>query len=314
MDESMMALRAHTRGGPEVLHYEQAPLPRLEAGDVLVAVHAAAITFTELGWDKTWTRDGKDRTPIIPSHEMSGVVAAIGDRADGFLVGDEVYGLVPFDRDGAAAAYVAVPTDSIAAKPRTVPHSTAAAVPVAALTAWQALVDHGRLRSGDRVLVHGGAGGVGAFVTQIGAALGADVTATALAADRQHVVDLGARRVIDFQRERFDEQPGVFDIVIDTVGGETLDRSFPVLRPGGRLVTLQAPPSQEKAEHYGIEAIFFVVSPSRGELARLVELVDRHELSVTLAGTYPLEQGQAAYLSGQSLSRKPGKTVLIVQQ
>ena len=158
---SMMALRAHTQGGPEVLVYESAPRPTPGNGEVLIAVHAAAITFAELTWPETWASGGVDRTPVIPSHEFSGVVAEIGDGVTGLSVGDEVYGLVPFDRDGAAAEYVSVPATSVATRPRTVSHVVAAAAVLPALTAWEALVDHAKVQPGQRVLVRGGAGGVG---------------------------------------------------------------------------------------------------------------------------------------------------------
>lgn len=161
---TMMALRAHARGGPEQLVYEPAPAPSAGPGEALIAVHAAAITFAELTWDLEWTtRDGADRTPVIPSHEMSGTVAGLGDGVPGLAVGDEVIGLVDFDRDGAAAEYVVMPAASLAAKPQSLSHVAAATLPLAALTAWQALADHAALHPGEQVLVQGapgpGAGG-----------------------------------------------------------------------------------------------------------------------------------------------------------
>jgi D-arabinose 1-dehydrogenase-like Zn-dependent alcohol dehydrogenase len=158
----MTALRAHRRGGPEVLVVERAPIPVPAPGEVLVEVHAAAITFDELTWDESWLHDGVDRAPTIPSHEVSGVVAATGPDVTDIAVGDEVYGLIPFDRDGAAAEYVAVPADCLAARPTTCSHVYSAALPLAGLTAWQALVDHAAVHPGERVLIHGGTGGVGA--------------------------------------------------------------------------------------------------------------------------------------------------------
>ena len=157
----MTALRAHRRGGPEVLAVETAPIPVPAAGEVLVAVHAAAITFDELTWDETWMRDGVSRTPVIPSHEISGVVVETGSGSAHFALGDSVFGLIRFDRDGGAADYVAVPAQDLAAKPSGISHIVAAALPLAGLTAWQALVDHAGVHHGERVLVTGGAGGVG---------------------------------------------------------------------------------------------------------------------------------------------------------
>jgi NADPH:quinone reductase-like Zn-dependent oxidoreductase len=229
----MKALRAHSRGGPEALVYGSAPRPEPGAGEVLVEVRAAAITFDELLWDETWAH-----LPTIPSHEVSGVIATVGAGVERFGVGDEVYGLIRFERQGAAAEYVTVPADDLAARPRRVSHVVAAAVPLAALTAWQALFDHARLVEGERVLVHGGAGGVGAFAVQLAATRGAHVTATCGGADRDHVRALGAEHVIDFRTDALAQQTGVFDVVIDTVGGSTLDRSFPGAtagRPGREI-------------------------------------------------------------------------------
>ena len=194
---TMMALRAHARGGPEQLAYEQAPAPAAGPGEALIAVHAAAITFAELTWDLEWTsRDGKDRTPVIPSHEMSGTVAGLGDGVAGLAVGDEVIGLVDFDRDGAAAEYVVMPAAGLAAKPPSVSHVQAATLPLAALTAWQALADHAALHPGEQVLVQGGAGGVGLFAVQLAGILGGHVTATGRSTDAGFVRDLGAERFI----------------------------------------------------------------------------------------------------------------------
>jgi len=166
---------------------------------------------------------------------MSGVVAALGPDVTETGVGAEVYGLIPFVRDGAAAEYVTVPADILAAKPATVDHDAAAAVPLAALTVWQALVDHANLRAGQHVLIHGAAGGVGSFAVQIAASLGARVTATARARDRDFVTKLGAHEVVDYANERFEDHVDGVDVVLDLVGGETQARSWSVLRPGGVL-------------------------------------------------------------------------------
>jgi NADPH:quinone reductase-like Zn-dependent oxidoreductase len=310
VNAAMMALRAHTRGGPERLVYERAPVPVPGPGEALVAVHAAAITFAELTWDLSWTtRDGRDRTPVIPSHEMSGTVAAIADGVAGVTVGDEVFGLIEFDRDGAAAEYAAVPAAELAAKPRSASHADAATLPLAALTAWQALVDYAALEPGERVLVHGGAGGVGAFAVQLAAILGAHVTATGRDRDAGSVRDLGAETVAGPGDDLPDQG---FDVVIDTVGGTVLDASYDLMRPGGRLVTLGAPPSQERAKESGVHAMFFVVTPDPGELARLAQLTDDGRLRAVVSQTFPLRDGRQAYESGSS-PRPPGKTVLLVR-
>jgi NADPH:quinone reductase-like Zn-dependent oxidoreductase len=310
---SMMALRAHTRGGPEVLVHESAPRPAPGSGEVLIAVHAAAITFAELTWPETWASDGVDRTPVIPSHEFSGVVAEVGDGVAGLSIGDEVYGLVPFDRDGAAAEYVSVPATSVARRPRTVSHVVAAAAVLPALTAWEALVDRADVQPGQRVLVHGGAGGVGSFVTQLATRLGARVTGTAHAPDVDHVLALGAERAIDVERESLDAETGVFDLVIDAVGKDVPESLFAALRRGGRLITLQEPPSQELADRYGVTALFFIVTADRDRLAQLSVMIEDGALEVGVAATFPLAEGRAAYESGAVRRPRPGKTVLIVR-
>ena len=196
---TMMALRAHARGGAEQLVFEQAPVPVPGPGEALVEVHAAGITFAELTWDESWTtRDGRDRTPVIPSHEVSGVVRGLGDKAPGPSLGEEVYGLIAFDRNGAAADYVTAPAADLADRPRSVSHAQVASLPLAALTAWQALTNHARLQPGERVLVQGGAGGVGVYAVQLAAILGADVTATGRAGQGDFVRSLGARASVSY--------------------------------------------------------------------------------------------------------------------
>ena len=309
----MTALRAHRPGGPEVLVVERAPVPVAAAGEVLVAVHAAAITFDELTWAETWTCDGVSRTPVIPSHEVSGVVTEIGPAVTDFAPGDEVYGLIGFDRDGAASDFVAVPAADLAAKPSTVSHVVAAALPMAGLTGLQALVDHAALQPGEAVLVHGGAGGVGALTVQLAAILGAEVTATVRSDAGELLRGFGAHRVIDVRTEAFDEIGGAYDVVIDTVGGQTLDRSFRVLRRGGRLITLSAPPPSGKADEYGVTATFFIVEPNRDQLTELAALVESGQLHVEIAQTYPLDRGREAFESGRRPGRRAGKTVIVVR-
>ncbi|OBG39762.1 NADP-dependent oxidoreductase [Mycobacterium sp. E3198] len=299
----MTALRAHRRGGPEVLVVERAPVPAPGAGEVLIEVHAAAITFDELTWDETWTRDGASRIPVIPSHEVSGVVAEIGPGVTGLAPGDEVYGLIDFDRDGAAAEFVAAPAADLAAKPSTASHVAAAALPLAGLTAWQALVDHAAVRPGEEVLVHGGAGGVGALTVQLAATLGARVTATVRSDAGELLRGFGAERVIDVRTEAF-EETGPYDVIIDTVGGATLDRSLALVRRGGRVVTLSEPRAT---------ATFFIVVPNRDQLTELAALVDSGRLHVEIAGTFPLQEGREAFESGRQPGRRAGKTVIVVR-
>jgi NADPH:quinone reductase-like Zn-dependent oxidoreductase len=311
----MHAVRAHARGGPEQLVYEDAPRPEPGPGEVLVAVKAAAITPQELSWTETW-KDGsdeaaRDRTPIIPAHEFSGVVAATGAQVRDTAVGDAVYGLLPFTHDGAAAEFLTVPADLVAAKPATVDYDEAAALPLAALSALQALVDQADVLTGQQVLVQGGAGGVGSYVVQLAANLGAHVTATASAADLEFVMDLGAERVFDYQNDRFEDHVSDVDVVVDLVGGATQERSWPVLKPGGVLVSLAAPPDQREADRRGARGVFFVVEPDAAELRSLADLVDRGQLTPVVDRILPLTDTRAGYTALDGHGRR-GKIVIHV--
>ncbi|MGW7367097.1 NADP-dependent oxidoreductase [Streptomyces sp. NPDC054841] len=315
MATTMHAVRAHERGGPERFAYESAPRPEAAAGEVLVAVRAASITAGELAWDATWTDSldatGRDRTPTVPAHEFSGVVAALGSGVTDLAVGDDVYGLIPFTRDGAAAEYVTVPAGMLASKPAALDHEHTAALPLAALTAWQALVDHAALQPGQHVLIHGGAGGVGTFGVQIAVALGGRVTATSSARDKDFVTGLGAERVIDYEAERFEDLVRDADVVFDLVGGETLERSWVTLRPGGILVSIVQPPDQEKAAAHGVRGLFFIVVPDRPGLVAINELIDEGKLRPVVDRVVPLTETRAAYEA--LLTEHPrGKVVLRV--
>ncbi|MEV7326360.1 NADP-dependent oxidoreductase [Streptomyces sp. NPDC093970] len=314
---TMRAVRAHKRGGPEQLVYESSPRPTPATGEVLVSVRAASVTNGELAWDATWTDSfdgsGRDRTPIVPSHEVSGVVAELGPGVTGLSVGDAVYGLIPFTRDGAAAEYVTVPADVLAVKPSRLPHTDAAAVPLAALTAWQALAGKASLTSGQHVLIHGGAGGVGSFAVQIAAALGARVTATASARNREFVSRLGADQVVDYTGDRFEDLVDGADVVLDTVGGDTLARSWSVLRPGGTLVSIVQPPNPDDAAAHGARGVFFVVEPDRAGLDAISALIDDGRLTPVVDRVVPLSETRSAYEALQS-DHPRGKVVIQVDE
>ncbi len=311
----MHAVRAHARGGPEQLVYEEAPRPEPGPGEALVAVKAASITPHELTWPATWTDSidgtGPERTPIIPSHEFSGVVVASGAGVEGPTGGEAVYGLIPFTLDGAAAEYVVVPADVLAAKPGTVDHDHAASLPLAALSAWQALVDHADLRAGQHVLVHGGAGGVGIFVVQLAAVLGARVSATAGAADLDFVRGLGAERVIDYAHDRFEDHVREVDVVVDLVGGVTQSRSWSVLNPGGVLVSLSTPPDEQEAARHGVRGTYFIVEPDRSALRSIAEFVDNGRLRPVLDRVLPLRETRSGYEVLDTAKRR-GKVVIHV--
>src|SRR3984957_10853748 len=219
----MKAIRIHERGGPEALIYENAPRPRLMPGDALVRVYASAITKDELTWDPTYqTANGGPRTPSIPGHEFSGVVEELAPDTEIAKVGEEVYGLASFYRDGSAAEFIAIHADDLAAKPKTLDHVHAAAVPLAALTAWQALFSHAMLTRGQHVLIHGGASGVGSFAVQMADWAGATAITTATADNHDFVRQLGAQEVIDYAKVHFEDEVSDVDVVLDTIGGGRL--------------------------------------------------------------------------------------------
>jgi NADPH:quinone reductase-like Zn-dependent oxidoreductase len=305
--ETMRAIRAHIRGGAESLHLEQAPIPVPADDEALVQVHAAAITYDELLWDQSWTRNGIDRTPIIPSHEISGTVAGVGAAVTDLSIGEDVYGLIEFDRNGGAAEYVTVRAADLAGKPASVDHVHAAALPLAALTAWQALCDHARLQAGESVLVLGGAGGVGGYVVQLAHHFGARVSATVRSSDTsEYVRELGADEVM------VQAATGLFDVVIDTVGGSALAGAYSLVRDGGRLITLSAPPSPELRQGRNLRDEFFEVRPDRAELEQLAALVDGGTLRPQVGETFELAQAAAAYADrGRHGGR--GKTVLVIR-
>jgi NADPH:quinone reductase-like Zn-dependent oxidoreductase len=293
---TMEAIRLHAPG-IDGLRHETIETPSLQLGEALVEVHAAAITRDELEWPL-------DRLPAVPSYELSGVVAAVADDVDAVSVGEAVYALTPFDRDGVAAEYAAVPAATLAPKPSTVSHVEAAAVPLPALTAWQGLFAHGRLQPGERVLVHGGVGGVGRFATQLARWRGAHVVATSSPRAFEEARALGADEVID-GRSEFDNEVSPVDLVFDTVGGELLERASALLADGGRLVSVAAEPPGE--------GTYFVVEPSREQLVELSSLVDAGELRVAIDSTFALSEAAAAFERSLA-SGKLGKVVIRVAQ
>ena len=308
----MKAIRVHSREGTKALVYEDAPLPPLAEGDALVRVHAAAITPTEFTWNSTFTTaERKERLPVIPGFEVSGRVETMGPGATGFDEGAEVFGLLNFWRDGAAAEYVAVHAADLAPKPTSVDHVRAAALPLSGLTAWQALFDHGLLSRGQRVLIHGAAGGVGVYAVQLAHWRGANVIATASPRNASFVRDLGADEVIDYTSTRFDEKVRDVDVLLDTVGGDTLERSWGVVRRGGVLVTIVGDAPEEKAAEHGVRGVSMLVQPSRQELSELAKLTDGGILRPIVEAVYPLAQAREAYERGLR-GHNRGKLVLQV--
>src|SRR5215471_14353803 len=310
----MKAVRLHRQGGPEQLVYEDAPEPELGAGDALIRVLATGITPAELTWAETYRNcDGSERLPAIPGHEVSGVVESVADGVSDVSIGDEVYALTSFCRDGAAAEYVAVHAADLAPKPKTLTHVQAAAVPLSALTVWQAFFEHAQLAPGQRVLIHGAAGGVGAFAVQTARWHGAYVIGTASAENRNFLLDLGANEVIDYQHVRFEEAVRDVDVVLDTIGDGTRERSWQVLKPGGILVSLPEPIPKGEAEAHGQRGVFFIVRPDREQLGRLATLIDSGAVRPVIAQTVPLAEAREAFERGVA-GHTRGKLVLAVDK
>ncbi|MBX6765651.1 MAG: NADP-dependent oxidoreductase [Actinomadura rubrobrunea] len=303
----MKAIRIHDRdAGIDDLMLEDAPYPYAAENDVIVKVHAAGFTPGELAWPGTSTdRAGRDRTTTIPGHEVSGEVVELGLGATGLTVGQRVYGLTDWRRDGTLAEYVAVEARNLAPLPATIDHVQAAALPIPGLTAWQALFDHGRLQVGQTVLIHGAGGGVGSVAVQLAREAGARVIGTGRERDRKTVLDLGADAFIDLAAEQF-EDAGQVDLVLDVIGGEVLERSAAVVRPGGTLVAVAAPP---KATPPGVRAVFFIVEPNRDQLAELARRVHQGRLRPLVGGVYPLSATQQAF---REKAGTPGKVVIQV--
>jgi NADPH:quinone reductase-like Zn-dependent oxidoreductase len=308
---TMVAARLHVRGGPDAIVVEQMSTPALLEGDALVAVEVVAITPSELGWASTWTHpDGSDRTPVIPAHEVAGTIAAVAADVASDLVGRSVFGLTDFDRDGAAAQYVAVRAADLAERPPRLAAAEAAALAVSALTAWQALFDEGALASGEQVLVHGAAGAVGSFVVQLAHWARARVIAVGSDGDLDYLRDLGADEALDRHAVAFEDAVSEVDLVIDTVGGEVVDRSWAVLGPAGRIVSI-APSSQDIATR-NPRGRFFVVDPNPAELERLAALVVEGSLRVVVDRAFPLDRAREAY--AYAINDRPrGKVLLTVE-
>lgn len=303
MGDSMKALRLHAEAQSAAddwgLVLEDVPVPQAQPGEVLVRVRAAAITRDELEWPV-------DRLPAIPSYEVSGVVTEVSPDVNAWRAGDEVYALTPFDRDGAACEYMAVPASVLARKPASSSHVEAASVPMPALTAWQGLFDHGGLAAGQRVLVVGAAGGVGHAATQLAREHGAYVVGAASAARGQAVRDLGAHEVVG-DTELLGETLEPVDLVFDTVGGAALARSFAAVRPGGRIVSVaEEPPESDRRD---VTALYFVVEQSRNQLTELARLIDAGRFRSEVDSVYPLADGAAAFTRVQGRG-KHGKVVL----
>lgn len=290
----------------------EVPQPNPGPGDMLVQVHAAGVTSTEVVWEPTThTKQGAPRTNAIPAHEFSGVIAAIGSDVREFRAGQEIYGMNDWYADGALAEYCVTQPGSIAPKPTKLTHIEAATVPISALTAWQGLIDRGELRPGQRVLIHGASGGVGVFAVQLAHDRGAYVIATA-ARNRDLVKQLGANEFIDYKSQRFDELTGDIDLVFDGVGGDTFERSFRVIKPGGRVVTIAASAEAGAAHDQRIKNAFFIVEPNQKQLIEVAKLIDAGTLKTFVDAVVPLANAASAYDGSLKNRQGRGKTVIQV--
>jgi NADPH:quinone reductase-like Zn-dependent oxidoreductase len=288
------------------------PQPVPGKGEVLVRVYASGVTPTELGWyPTTHTKAGEVRSGAVPGHEFSGVVAAMGEGVSGFEVGQVIYGMNDWFDDGATAEFCVSLASSIAEKPKRLTHEEAASVPIGALTAWQGLFDRGKLKAGERVLVHGGSGAVGIFAVQLARARGAHVVATASAHNLEFVLGLGADEVIDYRRERFEDRVGRVDVVFDTVGGETLERSLGVLNEGGRMITIVS--EVENTDDPRLKKAFFIVEPNQAQLVQVAKELDTGRLRTVVGATVPLEDAEQAYTGDLRHKTEPGKVVIVVK-
>jgi NADPH:quinone reductase-like Zn-dependent oxidoreductase len=286
------------------------PRPEPGGGELLIRVHAAGVTQTELGWYPTqYAKDGSPRKGAIPGHEFSGVVAALGKNAQCFQEGQEVYGMNDWFADGATAEFCVTQALSVARKPATLTHEEAATVPIGALTAWQGLLDRAKIQRGERVLVQGGGGAVGIFAVQLVHLHGAHVIATVSPKQMKLMADLGADEVIDYHASRFEDRTEKVDVVFDGVGGETLDRSWNVLKPGGRMVTIA---SIDDTAEQRVKDVFFIVEPNQPQLAEVAKMLDAGALRTFVNAVVPLQEASNAYSGTLAKKRGYGKVVITI--
>lgn len=306
----MKAWRVHAFGAAEAMNFETISRPDPGPGEVLVRVHAAGVG----PWD-AWIRAGKSALPqplpLTLGSDLAGEVQKIGSGSINLSVGDQVFGVTNTQFLGAYAEYAVASASMLAKKPQSLSYVQAAAVPVVAVTAWQALFEYARLARGQTVLIHGAAGSVGGYAVQLAHRAGARIIATAGSGDADYVRELGADQVIDYRRQRFEQEVKQIDVVLDLVGGETQARSFEVLREGGRLISTVSQPDQRLAADRRVAAEFFLVAVTTGRLTQIAELIDRGELKSEVGTVLPLADARKAHmmLEGQ-IPRARGKIVL----
>ena len=283
------------------------PEPRAAINDVVVQIHASGFVSTELDWPSTWTdRADRDRTPSIPGHELAGVVTALGYGTTGLSVGQRVFGLADWHRDGTLAEYLAIEARNLAPLPGDVDFTVGASLPISGLTAWQGLFQHGRLQAGQSVLAHGAAGAVGTMVTQLAREAGAYVIGTGRAADRQKALDFGAHEFVDLDHDHLEDVGGV-DLVFDVIGGEIQKRSADLVRAGGVLVSVVGPVLARPTDG---QAVDFVVESDRAQLGEIVRRARDGRLRTNIGTVASLDDAVAAI---NSTERRQGKTIVSVR-
>jgi NADPH:quinone reductase-like Zn-dependent oxidoreductase len=284
------------------------PEPQAAINDVVVEVHASGFVGTELNWPSTWAdRLGRDRTPTIPGHELAGIVTALGYGTTGLTVGQRVFGLTDWYRDGSLAEYSAVEARNLAPLPGDVDFTSGASMPISGLTAWQGLFEHGRLRAGQSVLAHGAAGAVGSMVAQLARSAGAWVIGTGRSADRQKALDFGANEFVDLESDAL-EDVGAVDLVFDLIGGDIGKRSARLVRAGGTLVSIVGPPEARPADGLAVD---FVVESDRAQLSEIVQRVRDGRLRTHIGTVASLDDAVAAF---NPTERRPGKTIVRVRE
>jgi NADPH:quinone reductase-like Zn-dependent oxidoreductase len=293
--------------GTDGMTLVERPQPRAAINDVIVEVHASGWVSTELEWPSTWTdRADRDRTPSIPGHELAGTVTALGYGTAGLSVGQRVFGLADWHRDGTLAEYVAIEARNLAALPDDVDDTVGASLPISGLTAWQGLFVHGRLQSGQRVLEHGAVGAVGAMVTQLATEAGAYVIGTGRSADREKALDLGAQEFVDLENDQLHEV-GEVDLVLDVIGGDIQKSSSALIKAGGTLVSVVGPVESQPANS---RAIDFVVEADRDQLGEIVKRVGDGRLRPNIGTIASLDDAVATFNTSQ---RPKGKTIIRVR-
>jgi NADPH:quinone reductase-like Zn-dependent oxidoreductase len=311
--DTMKAIRIHEYGGPEVLKYEDAPRPNPAAGEVLVRVHATSVNPVDMAIRNGFFKERmKFKMPFVPGWDVSGVVEAVGPGVTHLKPGDEVYGRTDLARDGAYAEYMAARESEIALKPKSLDHTHAAAIPLTALTAWQALFDAGKLSAGQTVLIHGAAGGVGHFAVQFAKVKGARVIGTASKKNHEFLHSLGADEVIDYNTTKFEDVVHDVDVVLDTITGETQDRSWQVIKNGGIYVSVLQPPNQEKAAAHGVRSAHTFVQANVEQLNEIARLVDSGKVKPHIEKVFPLKEAAAAQ-QAVATHHTRGKIVIAVQ-